>query len=132
MTLRSSLQRIGHLPIALACFASLMTASSALGEEDLDGQVRTALGSAGFTGTIQSQFLPALGRTSGAMLTQLPTSACLICCAFMTACPSGLREGESIDEAQAASVSASAAAKMHAMRRVHIWKRSSCREMFRL
>src|SRR5436190_13350024 len=71
MTLRSSLQHIGHSPIAFACVASLMAASLALAEEDLDGQVRAALRSAGFTGTIQSQFLPALGRALNPQLADL-------------------------------------------------------------
>src|SRR5437763_11512239 len=71
MSLRSSLSRIGRLPIAFACVASLMAASLALAEEDLDGQVRAALRSAGFTGTIQSQFLPALGRALNPQLADL-------------------------------------------------------------
>ena len=73
MTFRSSLQSIGRLPIAVACVASLMAASLALAEQDLDGQVLAALRSAGFTGTIQSQFLPS---GSGDPLTRnLPISA---------------------------------------------------------
>ena len=38
--LRSGLQRIGYLPIAIACVASLMAASVAFAQEDLDAQVR--------------------------------------------------------------------------------------------
>src|SRR5258705_12996187 len=69
--LRSGLQRIGHLPVAVACVASLMAASIALADADLDGQVRAALRSAGFTGTIQSQFLPKLGRPLNPQLADL-------------------------------------------------------------
>src|SRR5437660_10705189 len=71
MTLRTSLQRIRYASIVFACVASLVAASLAFAEEDLDGQVRGALRSAGFTGTIQSQFLPALGRPLNPQLADL-------------------------------------------------------------
>ncbi len=48
-----------------------MAPSLALAEQDLDGQVLAALHSAGFTGTIQSQFLPALGRPLNPQLADL-------------------------------------------------------------
>jgi hypothetical protein len=71
MMLRSGLQRIAHLPIAVACVASLMAPSMALAKENLDGHVLAALRSAGFTGTIQSQLLPALGRPLNPQLADL-------------------------------------------------------------
>src|SRR5262249_22784489 len=71
MTLGSGLQRIGQLSIAVACVASSMAASTARAEQDLDRQVLAALRSAGFTGTIQSQFLPRLGRPLNPQLVDL-------------------------------------------------------------
>jgi cytochrome c peroxidase len=56
MTLRSALQGVSHLSVAVACVASLMAASMARAGEDLDGQVQAALRSAGFTGNIQQLF----------------------------------------------------------------------------
>ena len=69
--LRSSLQSIRLLPIVAAGVVSLMAASLSLAREDLDGQVLAALRNAGFTGTIQSQFLPALGRSLNPQLADL-------------------------------------------------------------
>src|SRR5205085_7912663 len=57
--------------IAFPCVASLMAASAAVPQQDLDGQVQAALRSAGFTGTIQSQFLPMLGRPVNPQLADL-------------------------------------------------------------
>ena len=71
MTPRSSLCLVGRLPIAVACGATLMAASLAFAQPDLDQQVQAALHSAGFTGTIQSQFLPRLGRTLDPQLADL-------------------------------------------------------------
>ena len=71
MTLRSALQGVSHLSVVVACVASLMAASMARAGEDLDGQVQAALQNAGFTGTIQSQFLPALGRPLNPQLADL-------------------------------------------------------------
>src|SRR5262249_62337472 len=71
MTLGSGLQGIGQLSIAVACVASSMAASTARAEQDLDRQVLAALRSAGFTGTIQSQFLPRLGRPLNPQLVDL-------------------------------------------------------------
>jgi len=71
MAPRSTLQRIGHLRIAVACVASLMAASTALADKDLDGQVLAALREAGFTGTIQSQLSPRLGRPLNPQLADL-------------------------------------------------------------
>ena len=48
-----------------------MSAPLALADEDLDGRVIAALHSAGFTGTIQSQFLPRLGRALNPQLADL-------------------------------------------------------------
>ena len=71
MAFRSRLQRIGHLRIVVACVASLMAASIARAEQDLDGQVRAALQNAGLTGTIQFQLVPALGRPLDPQLADL-------------------------------------------------------------
>jgi len=71
MTLGSGLQRIGCWPVALACGAAMIAAPLALAEENLDGQVGAALRTAGFTGTIQAQFLPALGRALNPQLADL-------------------------------------------------------------
>src|SRR5205814_6117380 len=49
----------------------LLAESLALAQQDLDGQVQAALRSAGFTGTIQSQFLPMLGRPLNPQLADL-------------------------------------------------------------
>jgi cytochrome c peroxidase len=70
MALRLHLRCIGHLPTMFACVASL-AASVALAGEDLDGRLRAVLESAGFTGTIQSQFLPLLGRPIDPQLADL-------------------------------------------------------------
>ncbi|HLW11668.1 MAG TPA: cytochrome c peroxidase, partial [Casimicrobiaceae bacterium] len=71
MMRRSNLQHIGRWLIAFACAASSLAAPAALAEQDLDGQVRTVLRGAGFTGTIQAQFLPALGRPLDPQLADL-------------------------------------------------------------
>jgi len=71
MTLRSSPQRIGRWPIAFSFVASSMAASLAFAQGDLDAQVRAALHAGGFTGTIQAQFLPALGRPLNPQLADL-------------------------------------------------------------
>jgi cytochrome c peroxidase len=71
MTLTSSLQRISRWRIAFSCVASLTVASSAFAQDDLDAQVRTALRSAGFTGTIQFQLVAALGRPLNPQLADL-------------------------------------------------------------
>jgi cytochrome c peroxidase len=71
MTLGSALQRLGHLPIAVVCVAFLMGASTARAEKNLDEQVLAALRSAGFTGTIQSQLSPRLGRPLNPQLADL-------------------------------------------------------------
>ena len=71
MTLGSGRQGRGHLRVGFACVASLLAASLALAKEDLDQQVQAALRSAGFTGTIQSQFLPLLGRSLNPQLADL-------------------------------------------------------------
>src|SRR5262249_49733998 len=70
MKLRSSLQGIGHLPIAVAAVLSV-AASAAPAGKDLDQQVLAALHSAGFTGTIQSQLVPRLGRPLNPQLADL-------------------------------------------------------------
>ena len=62
MTLTASLTRIARLAAAAACTALLPVAPAALADQDLDAQVRAALRRAEFTGTIQSRFLPLLGR----------------------------------------------------------------------
>jgi cytochrome c peroxidase len=71
MALASNLQRIRYVSIALASVTSFTAASFALAREDLDGQVQAALHGAGFTGTIQSQFLPMLGRPLNPQLADL-------------------------------------------------------------
>src|SRR5258706_4211932 len=71
MTPRSSLYLVGRWPIAMPCGAMLMAASLAFAQPDLDQQVHAALHSAGFTGTIQSQFLPRLGRPLDPQLADL-------------------------------------------------------------
>src|SRR5690349_7641009 len=71
MAITSCRQRVVHLRIAIACVASLMAASVARAEQDLDGQVKAALQNAGFTGTIQFQLVPALGRPLDARLADL-------------------------------------------------------------
>ena len=61
MTFRANEQRTGRFAVAL--FSALAAMSPlAVADNDLDAQLRAALTQAGFTGTIQSQFLPALGR----------------------------------------------------------------------
>ena len=71
MTLGSRPQRICRWPIALSFVASSMAASLAFAQADLDAQVRAALNAGGFTGTIQAQFLPALGRPLDPQLADL-------------------------------------------------------------
>src|SRR5947209_4760000 len=53
---------IRRLRVASVCMASSLAMHAALAQQDLDQQVLAALHAAGFTGTIQSQFLPMLGR----------------------------------------------------------------------
>src|SRR5690349_17154835 len=69
MALKSGRRGIGVLSIAGAALSTL--ASLALAQENLDADVRAALRSAGFTGTIQSQFLAALGRPLNPQLADL-------------------------------------------------------------
>ena len=66
-----NLKRICDWSLALVCGALMMAARPALAAENLDGQVRAALRTAGFTGTIQAQFLPALGRALNPKLVDL-------------------------------------------------------------
>ena len=70
MAPESKPSRIGRFPLALACGATLMGASLALAN-DLDQQLAAALRNAGFTGTIQSQFLTRLGRPINPQLADL-------------------------------------------------------------
>ena len=62
---------IRHLAIAMACTALLTSAALALADEDLDASVQAALRNAGFTGTIQSQLVPRLGRSLNPALADL-------------------------------------------------------------
>jgi len=71
MTLGSGCRRTGRLAFALVCCASLLAPSLAQGDEDVDAQVRAALQGAGFTGTIQSRFVPTLGRSINPQLADL-------------------------------------------------------------
>jgi len=56
---------------ASACAACLSAASAVPAQPDLDAQVQAALRDAGFTGTIQSQLVPRLGRALDAQLADL-------------------------------------------------------------
>src|SRR5215469_10598864 len=71
MTPRTSLHTISTLPIAFACIAVSLVSSLARAGEDLDAQLYLALRRAGFTGTIQSQMVPALGRPLNPKLADL-------------------------------------------------------------
>src|SRR5690242_7099462 len=62
--------RIGHVKIAVACTAFL-TSLLAFADEDLDARVQAALRRAGFTGTIQTQLVPRLGRPLNPALANL-------------------------------------------------------------
>jgi len=62
---------IGRLRALFAALASLSAASVALAQPDLDQQVQAALHAAGLTGTMQSQFLPMLGRPLNPKLADL-------------------------------------------------------------
>src|SRR5947209_2593853 len=62
---------IRRLQVASVCIASSLATHAALAQQDLDQQVQAALHGAGFTGTIQSQFLPMLGRPLNPRLADL-------------------------------------------------------------
>ena len=69
---RASLRGRSRLPMCVAFVALSMTvASLALAKNDLDAEVRAALQSAGLTGTIESEFLPRLGRPLNPQLADL-------------------------------------------------------------
>ena len=68
---RSTAQRIVGWLIAFAAGTSAIAAPATPAAADLDGQVRAVLSSAGFTGTIQAQFLAALGRPLDPQLADL-------------------------------------------------------------